>query len=190
MRHVIFPGAVIAVSFVLFGCGEANAPTPSGSIEAPNAAVSAAAQASRSNILVNMLDACDQATFDAAVGPGTCTRNGGMKFSQFIDLLTRHQTMEAWRFAPATIHARVGQTIVATNLGGEAHSFTEVAAFGGGIVPLLNQLTGNAGVVPECNPANDIVGPGGTDTETLSEPGTHKFQCCIHPWMRATVDVQ
>jgi hypothetical protein len=21
-------------------------------------------------------------------------------------------------------------------------------------------------------------------------PGVHKFQCCIHPWMRAVVDVE
>ena len=188
MRPVSSFGAIIAVSFVFFGCGEANAPTPSGALQDRTSAINTAGQAGRS-ISVNMLDACDQATFDAAVGPGTCVRNGGVKFSQFIDLLTRHQTAEGWRFAPATIHARVGQTIVATNLGGEAHSFTEVAAFGGGIVPLLNQLTGSGGVVPECKSPTDIVGPGGSDSETLSEPGTHKFQCCIHPWMRATVEV-
>ena len=189
MRHVSSVGAIIAVSLVFFGCGESNAPTPSGALQDRTSAINTAAQTSQT-ISVNMLDACDQATFDAAVGPGTCARNGGMKFSQLIDLLTRHQTAEGWRFAPATIHARVGQTIMATNLGGEAHSFTEVAAFGGGIVPVLNTLTGSGDVVPECKTPSDIVGPGGTDSETLSEPGTHRFQCCIHPWMRATVLVE
>jgi plastocyanin len=28
---------------------------------------------------------------------------------------------------------------------------------------------------------------GGTQTETVDEEGTELYQCCIHPWMRATV---
>jgi plastocyanin len=187
MRYLAFPGAVIAISLVAFGCGEANAPLSPGGLQDRIAA--APAQSNGSTIPLNMLDACDQASFDAAVGPGTCARNGGMKFSQFVDLLTRHHTVQAWSFAPATINASVGESIVATNKGGEAHSFTEVAAFGGGFVDLLNQLSGSGATVPECQNPDDVVGPGGKDTEVLDKPGEHKFQCCIHPWMRATVQV-
>src|SRR5262245_31542512 len=38
---------------------------------------------------VNMQDACDAATFNAAIGDGTCNRQGGMKFEQFIAMLTK-----------------------------------------------------------------------------------------------------
>ena len=47
MRHVILPGAVIAISFVFFGCGEANAPSPPESIQASTAALSTAAVGGR-----------------------------------------------------------------------------------------------------------------------------------------------
>jgi hypothetical protein len=84
-----------------------------------------------------------------------------------------------------------------TNSGGEGHTFTEVAAFGGGSIPPLNGVGGPAGTVPlvpagQC-PANpallSVVAPGDTIAIKLPE-GVHKFQCCIHPWMRAVVDVE
>ena len=31
---------------------------------------------------------------------------------------------------------------------------------------------------------------GGTVEINQLSPGVHKFQCCIHPWMRAVVDVE
>jgi hypothetical protein len=136
---------------------------------------------------VTMQDACDPDTFNAAVGPGTCVRNGGgLRFDQFITLLQQHGSVGAWRFSPPTTTARVGQTIVAFNRGGEVHTFTEVAAFAGGIVPELNAAIGLTTVAPECTnlAPNDIVPPGGTDREPLTSSGTKKFMCCIHPWMR------
>ena len=139
-----------------------------------------------------MSDACDAATFNAAIGPGTCIRQGGMKFSDFIAELTRHQEVGAWRFAPPTFRASVGQTVEATNLGGETHTFTHVAAFGGGIVPALNTLSGNPDEVAECKAlkADDFVPSAGIFRASLEQGGAQKFQCCIHPWMRATVQVQ
>src|SRR5919197_1179766 len=143
--------------------------------------------ASASTRLVSMKDACDPATFNAAIGPGTCVdREGGVSFSQFIGELTRTQKAGAWHFAPMQTTARAGQTLLAVNRGGEVHTFTRVAAFGGGIVPPLNNLSGNPVPAPEClnlDP-DDFVAPGGTYEEVLSEPGTQQFQCCIHPWMR------
>jgi hypothetical protein len=81
---------------------------------------------------------------------------------------------------------------VAVNRGGEVHTFTEVAQFGGGIVPILNTLTNNPVVAPECNALepDDFVAPGGTyREEPLEGSGTARFQCCIHPWMRLEVKV-
>jgi hypothetical protein len=71
------------------------------------------------------------------------------------------------------------------------HTFTEVAAFGGGIVPNLNQLAGTPTMAPECGAleGDDFVAPGTTYRETVHEAGTVKFQCCIHPWMRLEATV-
>ena len=59
------------------------------------------------------------------------------------------------------------------NRGGEKHTFTEVAEFGGGIVPLLNDLAHVPDVAPECRPdvleADDFVAPGGTYRETVDQ---------------------
>jgi hypothetical protein len=133
---------------------------------------------------VNMMDGCDPATFNAVVGPGTCSRSGGMTFQLFIDALTRLGFVGAWHFSPNTTNVRVGH--VAVNRGGEVHAFTEVAQFGGGIVPNLNQLAHVPEVAPECENVDpgDFVAPGGEYSETVDNSGTVKFQCCIHPWMR------
>ncbi len=146
----------------------------------------------RTNIMVNMHDACEPDSFNAAAGPGTCIRNGGVTFDLFIAELTKHQSVGAWHFAPGvTPNARVGETFLASNTGGEVHTFTEVADFGGGIIPPLNQLSGNPNVAPECNALDpdDFVAPGQTYQETVDHTGTVKYQCCIHPWMRLVATV-
>lgn len=193
MRPLTHPSVIIIAGLFLAGCGEGTPPTavPAGGA---SLAVGGSAQAppGRLEVSLNIMDACDAATFNAAVGPGTCSREGGMKFSQFIAQLTRHQDVGAWHFAPPTFQASVGQTIEATNRGGERHTFTHVAAFGGGIVPVLNTLSGNPQEASECKnlKAGDFVPPGGTNTAPLHQAGAQKFQCCIHPWMRATAQVQ
>jgi len=160
------------------GNGPAGAPT--------------AAAAGRQDVLVNMLDACDPDSFNAAIGPGTCVRSGGVKFDDFIAQLTRLAFAAPWRFAPQNTNVRVGQTFVAENKGGEAHTFTEVEEFGGGIVPILNQLAHTPTIAPACAAleADDFVPPGGTYREQVDHSGTLKFQCCIHPWMRMEATVR
>jgi plastocyanin len=139
-----------------------------------------------------MRDDCDSASFNAVLGPGGCVGNGSTTFAEFNAALADHQFVGAWKFNPHQFEEKAGTIIEAENRGGETHSFTPVAAFGGGFVPTLNDASGNTTVAPECaNPAAVTLVPSGghVDMSPLTV-GTHRFQCCIHPWMRATVTVR
>jgi plastocyanin len=141
---------------------------------------------------VSILDACDSASFNAALGAGTCTRAGSVTFAEFNNELNATGRVASWTFEPTAFTLRLGQAIAALNTGGEVHTFTLVANFGGGIVPELNTASGNLVMAPECallTPADNIV-PGSTFTTDVAKlVGTAHYQCCIHPWMRATVTV-
>jgi plastocyanin len=150
------------------------------------------AWAAPSHRQVVMLDACDGPSFNAAIGEGTCTRPGGVTFDHFVAQLVQRGEAPAWRFAPTEANLAPGGTISAPNKGGEFHTFTEVADFGGGCVPELNELLGLT-PVPECQTPG-IIGatgapPGGVVTTGPISEGTHQFMCLIHPWMQATVTV-
>jgi plastocyanin len=193
MMRGSFVVVVVAVAFMM-ACDRGPSAVDHGSplspsavsSSAPSPATVAASAQGRQDVVVNMQDACDPDTFNAAIGPGTCLRAGGMQFDRFIAQLGKLGFVGPWHFAPNNANVQVGQTFVATNRGGEVHTFTEVEEFGGGIVPLLNQLSGVPKVAPECTAleGDDFVPPGGTYRESVEETGTVKFQCCIHPWMR------
>lgn len=142
---------------------------------------------------VQALDACDPATFNAAVAPGTCTRpGGGLPFDQFIGQLQKHGRAAAWRFSPGQLALQSGGSLLVTNRGGEDHTFTEVANFGGGCVAPLNAILGLT-PVPECAVPglfdSTLIEQGATLEVTGLTPGVHLFECLIHPWMRTTVTV-
>jgi len=186
--------AMTAAVPMLFGCGDPSPTTePSAATPVASGVLASAGQPhpSASDMLVNMHDACDGPTFNAAVGPGTCIREGGVTFPDFIAQLTRQGVAGAWHFAPSMTAAQLNQALVAVDRGGEVHTFTRVAKFGGGIVPPLNQLSHNPVVAPECTTLepDDFVAPGGTYSQQVDATGTLLFQCCIHPWMRLTVQV-
>jgi len=162
------------------------------------------------NVLqIRMRDFCDQPTFDAAVGPGTCTPilgKGipGMPFNFFFGELLQDKSVGEWRFNPDRIEAREGTKLVLTNLGGETHTLTRVEEFGGGFVAPLNAPSGNpipvsecAQVLPDGSLAPQPESPDNIFVEALTtEPGPTirdddreiKFMCCIHPWMRLVVN--
>jgi hypothetical protein len=79
--------------------------------------------------------------------------------------------------------------------GGEPHTFTEVAHFGGGFITQLNGPASSP--APECaggfaNVAvarTRILQGSSVNIANLSK-GDHHFQCCIHPWMHMTVTVK
>jgi hypothetical protein len=143
---------------------------------------------------VQILDACDPKTFNAAIGPGTCVRNGGgVKFEHFIDQLLSKGEAPAWRFSPGQMKLAADGTVTARNRGGEFHTFTEVSEFGGGCVPEINELLGLEPVA-ECA-IDDIflttgVPPGASITTGSLDEGTHRFMCLIHPWQRTTAEAR
>lgn len=104
--------------------------------------------------------------------------------SPFVSSVIGHP---AWRNNPGFVVLPFGESLKVTNEGGRAHTFTRVTEFAGGRVPPLN--AGLTQVAPEC-PAAPLIGPGGrVDISNLSA-GIHKFQCCLHPWMRTVVSVE
>ena len=185
MNRLRFSVVIALVPMLLGACDDAAHPTDPSTVS----------QLASRNLVgglerqVQMMDACEPESFNAAIGPETCTRQGGVTFANFLSLLGKHQKVGAWHFAPSTLNVRVGQELVAVNTGGEAHTFTEVAAFGGGIVPILNELSGTPVPAPECLALtpDDFVPPGGTHREVVDEAGTELYECCLHPWMRAVV---
>jgi len=148
-------------------------------------------------------DECESVSFNAAIGPGSCIGNGQVTFARFLNELQQLQRAPQWQFVPDQAQMHVGEKFIATNNGGELHSFTEVDAFGGGVVPVLNQLSNSGPTRPECGAAFDaflagtpdssFVLPGQSfpDTETQNDVGHPVlYQCCIHPWMHETITVR
>lgn len=141
-----------------------------------------------------LYDDCEPTTFNAVIGPGTCIGNGRTTFQEFIDELAATQDVKTWRNQPTQAHVNIGRPTLIENRGGEEHTFTRVANFGGGVVDVLNILSGNPVLAPECAPPLDIIPAGATEegpTAGSSEMpvGTNRFQCCIHPWMRTVIQV-
>src|SRR4030095_11064726 len=53
---------------------------------------------------VQVLDDCAPATFNAAIGPGTCIKDGGTTFSEFLAQLPAQGRAPARRLAPPPPH--------------------------------------------------------------------------------------
>jgi plastocyanin len=176
-------GRVVAVVFALLG-GYWAAGT-----------FHATAQVNSNDNRISMMDDCKpgEPGWNATGGCTLHPHQGDVTPAEFDDLLTSPLIPTtvghpSWRNEPAHITADEGKTIRITNDGGRNHTFTEVEEFGGGFVPILRVGMTPA---PECNPAAVTIVPGGGSQElTGLEPGLHKFQCCIHSWMRATIRVE
>jgi plastocyanin len=146
--------------------------------------------------LVKIQDDCDPATFNAVIGPGTCVGDGRTTFADFLDEFLAQGSVDRWAFSRPEFNIDAGGTVSLVNQGGETHTFTKVPAFGNGCVGLLNDPPTQP-PEPPVNPAvpcDTIVPiPAGestaVDPEDL-EPGVNLFQCMIHPWMQAVVDVR
>jgi hypothetical protein len=143
-------------------------------------------------------DDCDPKTFTAA--GILCIGHGETKLNELLAEVKEEGSADDWEFTPDQSTAKIGAAVKLQNRGGEIHTFTKVAAFGGGFISILN---GKKTPAPECiaapnlpdvphagllfvAPATTVPGPiaGGPDLPA----GTRtKFQCCIHPWMHTEI---
>jgi plastocyanin len=183
---LIMPAALVACSGDPVG-------QPLESVEAPVvAAVNARDAHGRSHIAI--LDDCATDPAWAATG-GCALREGAVTEADFGAFLFSPLSLSAvghpaWRNEPSYLRVAAGTLVDVTNDGGRTHTFTRVAQYGGGRVPPLNQGLTPA---PECAPMTpdpNQVTPGGRLVLNALAPGDHRYQCCIHPWMRALIKVQ
>ena len=187
--------AVSAAALAALACADSTTPptTPSNALANKQLAAATADRQADDAHTLRMYDSCDPATFNAVFNdPTICIKQGHVPFDRFIAELTATQNAAQWRFGPKNVELNPGENVFALNVGGEVHTFTRVAQFGGGVIPLLNDLTGNTTVAPECTTleADDFVAPGALYTAELNTDEIQHFQCCIHPWMRADVKVK
>ena len=139
---------------------------------------------------VVMRDDCDPADPGWTPTGGCALQSGDVNLAEFNEELISPLSAsvighQAWRNDPPYLQVHTDQDVKVTNRGGRVHTFTEVAEFGGGRVPPLNQGLAPA---PECATAANMP-PGASSDVTGLSAGNHRFQCCIHPWMRAVVKV-
>jgi hypothetical protein len=136
-------------------------------------------------------DDCDPA--DPAWTPtGGCVARGEVNNAEFSAALP--QGHPSWRIEPPYVEDRRQDDIRVRNTGGRVHTFTKVANFGNGYVPPLNAANAPPAVECQGGQANPLVATTtlapGQDLEVQGlTPGTHNFQCCIHPWMRTVVKI-
>jgi hypothetical protein len=160
------------------------------------AATAAASSAARSDDdsdkrRIALRDDCDPKD-PAWANLGGCTsKRGNVSVAEFdaeLDspLAAAVVGHQAWIADPSYLVIKQGASVRVRNEGGRPHTFTKVAAFGGGNVPPLNEgLT----VAPEC-PSAVVIPPGGSATVSGLAVGNHRFQCCFHPWQRALIKVK
>lgn len=153
------------------------------------------------------LDECDPTTFNkptdlppgqAGVGADFCKNVSLPPFvTKFNDLFAKAKAGTPdpnWDFEPDDVTVKKGAQIIVVNQGGEPHTFTEVKQFGGGFIGDLN---GGEPTVNECSGGFTNLAVARTRILQGSQllvnglsQGEHHYQCCIHPWMRVTVDVK
>jgi plastocyanin len=161
---------------------------------------SIAAVAAKDGLNIRMRDDCDPATFNAVLGKDACVGSGDTTFAKFQEEFGEEGEVGAWKFNNDRADVNRGTAITLTNRGGETHTFTRVAEFGGGFVPPLNARPDGTTLAPapECAVApgvpqapgpDNIFLPAGASTvgPTITTRRTVKFQCCIHPWMHAEI---
>ena len=146
------------------------------------------------------LDECDPTTFNVVpiLAPDFChsiAAGGSTPISDLFAKAAAGTPDPGWDFEPDDVTVKQGADVSVVNQGGEPHTFTEVAEFGGGFIDGLNAP--GESVVPECSGgfknlavARTRIVQGSTIKVSALSKGTHKFQCCIHPWMRMTVEVK
>lgn len=83
---------------------------------------------------------------------------------------TVNVVMKSLAFNPTVIHARVGGTVVWSNEDSSPHNVTYVSG-------------------PRFRSSRPKIRPGTSFSLRLTEPGTIRYYCSIHPWMTAAIVV-
>jgi hypothetical protein len=147
---------------------------------------------------ISIVDDClpGDPAWDPTGGCGLRRQQGDVSNAEFGALLRSPLTIPpngflighpSWRNEPSHVTTTARRTVRVTNRGGRGHTFTKVANFGGGFVQQLNIGLSPA---PECQAQTLALPPGAVDRINDLASGLHKFQCCIHPWMRATIRIE
>ena len=136
---------------------------------------------------IAVLDDCDPAD-DAWAMTGGCVKDDGeVTFAEFVAAAPIGHP--SWRNDPSYLKIKDAKDLQVINYGGRAHTFTEVASWGNGVVALLNLPNGQP-AVPECGDFSaSLLEPGAELRIDRLDKGVHRYQCCFHPWMRAEVRV-
>ena len=157
------------------------------------AAATPAGPSNDSGKSIAIRDECDPT--DPAWDPtgGCALKQGDVNFAEFFGELDSPLAAavighQAWRNDPPYLEIKAGQDVRVKNVGGRGHTFTEVAAFGGGKVP-VPPLNEGLTTSPEC-PASVDLAPGDAVKLAGLSLGNHRYICCIHPWMRALIKVK
>jgi hypothetical protein len=185
LAHLVVASITLAS---VSACSDQTIPTDPAVARSASESVASTDMGGTTDRTVNLMDACDGPSF--ALAGVSCTRNHGIQFDDLIAQLAATGSAGAWHNAPSQMDAKVGLTLTAVNKGGELHTFTKVAKFGGGFVPDVNNLL-HLTPTPECMAVSDgstLILPGGADTDDIVQPGTTLYQCCIHPWMQTVVN--
>jgi plastocyanin len=146
------------------------------------------------------LDECDPTTFNAALGPDFCKNVAlaalgyATTLSDLFQKAGQGKPDAGWDFEPDTVNMKEGGILSVVDQGGEPHTFTEVAQFGGGFIDGLNNGEATvqecAGGFSKVAVARTRILQASTVNITGLQKGEHRFECCIHPWMRVTVNVK
>jgi hypothetical protein len=191
MKSPLAPSAALCAVVFLFACGDDPVQND---VRQQSSVVVAPATGHRH---VTMLDDCDP-NDPAWNATGGCVLQGGsVSNAEFFSYVASPLSSAlighpAWTNDPTYLKTGDRKSFRVTNAGGRAHTFTEVASFGGGRVPPLNfGMTPS----PECALAAgaadpNLVLPGGSMEVAGLSAGDHRFICCFHPWMRTLISVQ
>jgi plastocyanin len=129
-----------------------------------------------------------------------------VSFPRAIAEVQKKGSIGGWRFSPDKVNVHVGDSVqAAMGRGGEGHTWTDVTAAGfqdRGCIAEINAaiFQGDDSLSPVCGPVIPEAGVPVLILQTFLPPGvqlpvdtghagTQLFQCMIHPWMRATVNV-
>jgi plastocyanin len=172
---------------LLIGCGENIAPpesSPTGEGE-----LSLAVDSGEPGRRIFLRDLCGG---DSWAPFGGCLIDGTVERPDWLARVQATGSHPLWANSPRATTVETGTTLEVVNVGGRPHSFTRVANFGGGILPILNTREDTRIPAPECLTdagTVQIAPAGGSVTHTFAGLGEQRYQCCFHPWMRTTVEV-